>query len=95
VKQEALQYKTLYIGLYLLIWGEASNLRFMPECLCYIFHHMAYELHGVLTGAVSMITGEKVAPAYGGGHESFLADVVTPIYMVVQKVNFCLRKCLN
>jgi callose synthase len=46
---------------------------------------MAYELHGVLTGAVSMITGEKVAPAYGGGHESFLADVVTPIYMVVQK----------
>jgi len=56
---------------------------------------MAYELHGVLTGAVSMITGEKVAPAYGGGHESFLADVVTPIYMVVQKVNFCLRKCLN
>ncbi|XP_019101818.1 PREDICTED: putative callose synthase 8 isoform X3 [Camelina sativa] len=85
VKQEALQYKTLYIGLYLLIWGEASNLRFMPECLCYIFHHMAYELHGVLTGAVSMITGEKVMPAYGVGHESFLANVVTPIYRVVEK----------
>ncbi|RVW84865.1 putative callose synthase 8 [Vitis vinifera] len=130
VKQDAQQYKILYIGLYLLIWGEAANLRFMPECLCYIFHHvsvlsnpilhlqgasvlfagckelqharallkhnlmfyessdshraeffcqfdgkwlmMAYELHGMLTGAVSSTTWEKVLPAYGGQPESFL-----------------------
>ncbi|RID63686.1 hypothetical protein BRARA_E02670 [Brassica rapa] len=86
VKKEALQYKTLYIGLYLLIWGEASNLRFMPECLCYIFHQMAYELHGVLAGDVSMITGEKVVPAYRGvSHETFLEKVVTPIYKVIEK----------
>ncbi|GAB2225120.1 hypothetical protein Drorol1_Dr00005907 [Drosera rotundifolia] len=39
VKQEAQQYKLLYIGLYLLTWGEAANLRFMPECLCFIYHH--------------------------------------------------------
>lgn len=25
------------IGLYLLIWGEANNVRFMPECLCFLF----------------------------------------------------------
>lgn len=56
---------------------------------------MAYELHGVLTGAVSMITGEKVAPAYGVGHESFLANVITPIYRVVEKVIICLMKCLK
>ncbi|VAI44685.1 unnamed protein product [Triticum turgidum subsp. durum] len=45
VKQEIQQHKLLYISLYLLIWGEASNLRLMPECLCYIFHHLipAYE----------------------------------------------------
>ncbi|GMI65572.1 glucan synthase-like 4 [Hibiscus trionum] len=85
VKQDAQQYKILYIGLYLLIWGEAANLRLMPECLCYIFHHMAYELHGMLTGAVSMTTGETVTPAYGGSHESFLSNVVTPIYEVIQK----------
>lgn len=42
LKQEAQQYKILYIGLYLLIWGEAANLRFMPECLCYIFHHVSW-----------------------------------------------------
>jgi callose synthase len=40
-KQEGQQYKLLYIGLYLLIWGEAANLRFMPECLCYIFHRVS------------------------------------------------------
>uniref|UniRef100_M8B6D1 1,3-beta-glucan synthase component FKS1-like domain-containing protein n=1 Tax=Aegilops tauschii TaxID=37682 RepID=M8B6D1_AEGTA len=61
VKQEIQQHKLLYISLYLLIWGEASNLRLMPECLCYIFHHMSYELYGVLSGAVSLITGEKEA----------------------------------
>ncbi|KAH9723644.1 putative callose synthase 8 [Citrus sinensis] len=83
VKQEAQQHKILYLGLYLLIWGEAANLRFMPECLCYIFHHMAYELHGILTGAVSTITGEKIMPAYGGAFESFLKNVVTPIYRVM------------
>uniref|UniRef100_J3LBB7 1,3-beta-glucan synthase n=1 Tax=Oryza brachyantha TaxID=4533 RepID=J3LBB7_ORYBR len=80
VKQEIQQHKLLYIALYLLIWGEASNLRLMPECLCYIFHHMSYELYGVLSGAVSLITGEKVRPAYGGDDESFLNKVVTPIY---------------
>lgn len=25
------------IALYLLCWGEASNIRFVPECLCFIF----------------------------------------------------------
>ncbi|XP_028190984.1 putative callose synthase 8 [Glycine soja] len=85
VKQEAQQYKILYIGLYLLIWGETANLRFMPECLCYIFHHMAYELHGILSGAISLTTWEKVMPAYGGETESFLNNVVTPIYTVIRQ----------
>ena len=31
-------------ALYLLIWGEAANVRFLPECLCYIFHHVSYIL---------------------------------------------------
>ncbi|KAF8408934.1 hypothetical protein HHK36_005004 [Tetracentron sinense] len=38
------QLKLLYIGLYLLIWGEASNIRFMPECICYIFHNRANQV---------------------------------------------------
>ncbi|KAH7543937.1 hypothetical protein JRO89_XS15G0067100 [Xanthoceras sorbifolium] len=47
---------------------------------------MAYELHGILTGAVSTKTGEKVMPAYGGGVESFLNNVVTPIYQVIFEI---------
>ncbi|XP_066330034.1 putative callose synthase 8 isoform X2 [Miscanthus floridulus] len=44
---------------------------------------MSYELYGVLSGAVSLITGEKVQPAYGGDDESFLNNVVKPIYNVI------------
>lgn len=25
------------VGLYLLCWGEANNIRFMPECICFIY----------------------------------------------------------
>uniref|UniRef100_A0A0A0LX29 1,3-beta-glucan synthase component FKS1-like domain-containing protein n=1 Tax=Cucumis sativus TaxID=3659 RepID=A0A0A0LX29_CUCSA len=32
--------KLQFISLYFLIWGEAANVRFLPECLCYIFHHV-------------------------------------------------------
>jgi callose synthase len=49
---------------------------------------MAYELYGVLSGAVSLNTGEKVRPAYGGEPESFLTKVVTPIYKVIHEVLF-------
>nr|QKN22528.1 callose synthase 1 [Urtica dioica subsp. dioica] len=85
IQQEVQQRKLLYMGLYLLIWGEAANLRFMPECLCYIYHHMAFELYGMLAGNVSSYTGEHVKPAYGGEREAFLKKVVTPIYTVIAK----------
>ncbi|KAJ7949087.1 Callose synthase [Quillaja saponaria] len=85
IQREVQQRKLLYMGLYLLIWGEAANLRFMPECLCYIYHHMAFELYGVLEGNVSPMTGEPVKPAYGGGAESFLMNVVKPIYDTLNK----------
>ncbi|GAU12088.1 hypothetical protein TSUD_00540 [Trifolium subterraneum] len=85
IQQEVQQRKLLYMGLYLLIWGEAANLRFMPECLCYIYHHMAFELYGMLAGNVSPLTGENIKPAYGGEEEAFLRKVVTPIYDVIAK----------
>ncbi|XP_020112967.1 callose synthase 3-like [Ananas comosus] len=84
IQQEVQQRKLLYMGLYLLIWGEAANLRFMPECLCYIYHHMAFELYGMLAGNVSAMTGENIKPAYGGDEEAFLRKVVTPIYNVIK-----------
>ncbi|XP_028062930.1 callose synthase 2-like isoform X1 [Camellia sinensis] len=44
IQQEVQQRKLLYMALYLLIWGEAANLRFMPECLCYIYHHVCNKM---------------------------------------------------
>ncbi|CAN4104415.1 unnamed protein product [Withania somnifera] len=64
--------------------GEASNIRFMPECLCYIFHNMAHEMHGILFGNVLPISGGAYQPV-SHGEESFLQDVVTPIYEVIRK----------
>ncbi|RLM91252.1 hypothetical protein C2845_PM08G15540 [Panicum miliaceum] len=73
------QLKLLHIGLYLLIWGEASNVRFMPECLCYIFHHMAKQLH-------DMVDGNYFQPPPGFEEEgSFLKNVIQPIFKVLQK----------
>ncbi|KAG9447571.1 hypothetical protein H6P81_013699 [Aristolochia fimbriata] len=78
------QFELLYIGLYLLIWGEASNIRFMPECLCYIFHHMSFELQGIVNGNVHSVSGERVQAVHHG-EEAFLKEVVTPIYQVMRK----------
>lgn len=49
---------------------------------------MAYELHGLLAGNVSIVTGENIKPSYGGDDEAFLRKVITPIYRVIDKV-FC------
>ncbi|OVA11586.1 Glycosyl transferase [Macleaya cordata] len=78
------QLELLYIGLFLLIWGEASNIRFMPECICYIFHKMADELYGILHSNVHSASGETFQPAFQG-EESFLQEVITPIYLVMRK----------
>lgn len=33
--------KIFMVSLYFLIWGEAANVRFLPECICYIFHQVS------------------------------------------------------
>ncbi|KAH7287599.1 hypothetical protein KP509_32G064600 [Ceratopteris richardii] len=78
IQQEIEQAKILYIGLYLLIWGEAANLRFMPECICYIFHHMAGQLSNVYKG-----TAENEKAIHAEAEYSFLENVVKPIYDVI------------
>ncbi|XP_066311942.1 callose synthase 7-like isoform X2 [Miscanthus floridulus] len=77
------QPELLYIGLYLLIWGEASNVRFMPECLCYIFHHMARDLHDIISDRRE---GPFEPPFQReGSDDAFLQLVIEPIYSVMQQ----------
>ncbi|TVU09023.1 hypothetical protein EJB05_42462 [Eragrostis curvula] len=72
--------KIILVALYFLIWGEAANVRFLPECLCYIFHNMAKELDGILDSseaepAKSCVTSD--------GSTSYLEKIITPIYQTM------------
>ncbi|KAK7387024.1 hypothetical protein VNO78_27483 [Psophocarpus tetragonolobus] len=78
------QIELIYIALYLLIWGEASNIRFMPECICYIFHHMCHKVFKILDKKPSRVTG-STEPVVACDDESFLREVITPIYQVLTK----------
>jgi hypothetical protein len=64
----------LEIALYLLIWGEASNLRFCPEFLCWSYHRGAQ----VMVDTFSKGKATKVL-------DSWLHDIISPVYHLVAK----------
>ncbi|KAM3740911.1 hypothetical protein ACB098_08G135300 [Castanea mollissima] len=71
--------KLLFVSLYFLIWGEAANIRFLPECLCYIFHHMAREMDEILRQQIA----QPAMSCNSGNGVSFLDQVILPLYEVV------------
>ncbi|KAL0429330.1 UNVERIFIED_CONTAM: Callose synthase 2 [Sesamum radiatum] len=70
IQQEVQQRKLLYMGLYLLIWGESANLRFMPECLYqYIYLYGSRKLVGILhpcLNVLNTIKSEEARRSKGG-----------------------------
>lgn len=56
--------------LWLFIWGEAGNLKHLPECLCYLFHKTKTQKHHFPPGL------------YVG---FYLDAVVSPLYTVIAK----------
>ncbi|XP_059644650.1 callose synthase 10 isoform X2 [Cornus florida] len=69
--------KLFMVSLYFLVWGEAANVRFLPECICYIFHHMAKELDAILDHGQA----DHAASCKGeSGSVSFLEQIICPIY---------------
>ena len=64
--------------LWFCIWGEASNLRHMPECLWFLYHKMMEEY--------IRSEGYTQTRSLYAGH--YLDHVVTPIYEIVNKVSF-------
>ncbi|KAK6144004.1 hypothetical protein DH2020_020824 [Rehmannia glutinosa] len=71
--------KLMFLSLYFLIWGEAANVRFLPECLCYIFHHMGRELEELLRQQVAQPANSCVSES----GVSFIDQVVRPLYEVI------------
>jgi callose synthase len=83
-KDATWQEKIYLIALYLLIWGEAANLRFMPECLCYIFHHMAHDMFELLRKEEVEWSSQTAKPSEDGSRKlCFLEQVITPVYQIV------------
>ncbi|KAJ8761449.1 hypothetical protein K2173_001582 [Erythroxylum novogranatense] len=78
-----LRRELLYVALYLLIWGESGNLRFMPECLCYIYHHMAMELNDFIDQRIDPNTGSPFVPSIFG-ECAYLKCIVMPIYQTIK-----------
>ncbi|XP_042505400.1 callose synthase 10-like isoform X2 [Macadamia integrifolia] len=73
--------KLILVSLYFLIWGEAANVRFLPECICYLFHHMAKELDAILDHGEAKLAASCMS---GNDSVSFLDQVVTPIYKTLK-----------
>jgi len=71
--------KLLYVCLYYLMWGEAANVRFLPEGLCYIFHHLARELEEILRKQ----TAEPAESCSSNVSVSFLENVISPLYDII------------
>lgn len=62
------------VALYLLCWGEANQVRFMPECLCFIFKCADDYLN-------SPACQSQVEPVEEG---TFLNNVITPLYQYLR-----------
>ncbi|KAH7653612.1 callose synthase protein [Dioscorea alata] len=71
--------KLLLLCLFFLIWGEAANVRFLPECLCYIFHHMARELLEILHEQIAKPANSCMSQNEASS-VSFLDQIISPIY---------------
>ncbi|XP_058086685.1 callose synthase 10 isoform X2 [Magnolia sinica] len=74
--------KLILVSLYFLVWGEAANVRFLPECICYIFHNMAKDLDVILDQS------EAVPPKSCKGESgsiSYLQEIIFPIYETMEK----------
>ncbi|CUM65580.1 uncharacterized protein PRCAT00003227001 [Priceomyces carsonii] len=64
----------IQIALYLLIWGEANNIRFMPECICFIYKSCI--------DYYDTISKSKEKPLQKEFH--FLDKVITPLYNFIR-----------
>jgi hypothetical protein len=60
------------VALFFALWGEAANLRLVPEALCFLFHKMSNELRRADALGVEPVRSEG----------AFLKCVVQPVYKV-------------
>ncbi|KVH96178.1 1,3-beta-glucan synthase subunit FKS1-like, domain-1 [Cynara cardunculus var. scolymus] len=75
--------KILFISLYFLIWGEAANIRYLPECLCYIFHRFNQQMGEELDELLRQQLAKPADSCVTENGVSFLEQVICPLYDVI------------
>ncbi|EGW34636.1 uncharacterized protein SPAPADRAFT_144914 [Spathaspora passalidarum NRRL Y-27907] len=75
-----------HIALYLLIWGEANNVRFMPECICFIFQS-AFDYWQYQRSILP--TDKDQQENIGLPQFHFLDQIITPIYNFIRDQQYC------
>ncbi|RSM07000.1 1,3-beta-glucan synthase component FKS1 [Fusarium ambrosium] len=73
------QERVRQLALYLLCWGEANQVRFMPECLCFIFKCAE---DSFIANPSNDVHAEE---------SSFLDHVITPIYRFLRDQGYEIR----
>ncbi|EEB06246.2 1,3-beta-glucan synthase subunit Bgs3 [Schizosaccharomyces japonicus yFS275] len=66
------------LSLYMLCWGEANNVRFMPECLCFIYK-CAYDY---------FLSAEYKHKKDSAPQDFYLDHCITPIYQLLHDEQF-------
>ncbi|KAG0308655.1 1,3-beta-D-glucan synthase [Dissophora globulifera] len=66
------------VALYLLLWGEAAQIRFLPECLCFIYK-CAEDYY------MSLECQQLVNPVPEG---EYLRNIVTPLYRFIRDQSY-------
>ncbi|CCD26823.1 putative 1,3-beta-D-glucan synthase NDAI_0I02550 [Naumovozyma dairenensis CBS 421] len=73
------------LSLYLLCWGEANNVRFAPECLCFIFKcALDYDSNTIN----QPVTEYRPLACY-------LEEIITPLYNFMRKQSFRMNSSGN
>ena len=74
--------------LFFCVWGEACNIRHMPECLWFLYHKMMeeYSVSVMIAEQAQLQNGMAIPPrSLYAGH--YLDYVVTPIFKIVSAVS--------
>lgn len=70
----------IHLSLYLLIWGEANNVRFIPEAICFIFK-CSLDYYDYITGKQPEFQNLTKVP-------KFLESVITPLYKFIRNQQY-------
>ena len=95
------------MSLFLLLWGEAANVRHLPEGMCYIFYCAASSLLVRDTTALNDATSEVPAPLYAWSRAKgepvpaaelvaaaeghYLQRVITPLFLATLNDAYAVR----